>query len=354
MPAEVLGCRREGLMAGGWAVGGGPFIYPSHVGFAVGSEFAGRHFILEIHYDNPGQKSDFYDSSGMRFYYTNKLREYDAGLLSGGVVTSKWMMIPPKQQAWKTVGYCSKQCTEEALKNSPLPEGGIKIFSSNLHTHLAGRAAWTQHIRNGVELPEIDRDDNYDFNFQDARTLEREIHFKPGDEIIQTCIYNTMDRENMTYGGAATTDEMCLNYLTYYPFLPNMSRVCRSIDLQAGSAMLKKYYPELKSPTKAMRNPIMASNKIWTKEMIDDYKKMLDGQTGYSATSHGCKNRNSYNLNLTLEEAVKDKYQIPIPKITTPLPKPTDNCKDVNSSAITLSVWFLSHVVCLVAVTILT
>ena len=29
-----------------------------------------------------------------------------------------------------------------------------------------GRATWTKHYRNGVELPEIARDDNYDFNFQ--------------------------------------------------------------------------------------------------------------------------------------------------------------------------------------------
>lgn len=30
----------------------------------------------------------------------------------------------------------------------------------------SGRATWTKHVRNGVELPEIVRDDNYDFNFQ--------------------------------------------------------------------------------------------------------------------------------------------------------------------------------------------
>lgn len=29
-----------------------------------------------------------------------------------------------------------------------------------------GRAIWTKHVRNGKELPEIGRDNNYDFNFQ--------------------------------------------------------------------------------------------------------------------------------------------------------------------------------------------
>lgn len=29
-----------------------------------------------------------------------------------------------------------------------------------------GRAAWTKHVRKGKELPEITRDNHYDFNFQ--------------------------------------------------------------------------------------------------------------------------------------------------------------------------------------------
>ena len=31
---------------------------------------------------------------------------------------------------------------------------------------LLGRAAWTKHICKGKELPDIARDNNYDFNFQ--------------------------------------------------------------------------------------------------------------------------------------------------------------------------------------------
>ena len=42
------------------------------------------------------------------------------------------------------------------------------IFLSSL-----GRAAWTRHIRNGKELPEIARDNNYDFNFQVRIELSR-------------------------------------------------------------------------------------------------------------------------------------------------------------------------------------
>lgn len=40
------------------------------------------------------------------------------------------------------------------------------FIESYCYTFPLGRATWTKHVRNGVELPEIVRDDNYDFNFQ--------------------------------------------------------------------------------------------------------------------------------------------------------------------------------------------
>lgn len=39
-------------------------------------------------------------------------------------------------------------------------------FEHILSVYFLGVATWTKHYRNGVELPEIARDDNYDFNFQ--------------------------------------------------------------------------------------------------------------------------------------------------------------------------------------------
>lgn len=34
-----------------------------------------------------------------------------------------------------------------------------------------GRAAWVRHIRNGQELPNIARDDHYDFNYQVIKNI---------------------------------------------------------------------------------------------------------------------------------------------------------------------------------------
>ena len=39
----------------------------------------------------------------------------------------------------------------------------------------------------------------------------------PGDELIFNCLYNTVGRDEFTFGGQATYEEMCLNFLLYYP-----------------------------------------------------------------------------------------------------------------------------------------
>ena len=59
------------------------------------------------------------DSSGLRFYYTKQLREYDAGVLQVGAFIDNTLMIPPKETNWEINGFCSEECTREvcSLKN---------------------------------------------------------------------------------------------------------------------------------------------------------------------------------------------------------------------------------------------
>jgi len=47
-----------------------------------------------------------------------------------------------------------------------------------------------------------------------------------GDALITTCWYKTMDRDNITLGGFAISDEMCVNYVHYYPKID--LEVCKS------------------------------------------------------------------------------------------------------------------------------
>ena len=58
------------------------------------------------------------------------------------------------------------------------PEG-IMVFASQLHTHLSGFKVVTKHFRGGVELPELNRDDHYNSNFQEIRILPKPVHVLP-------------------------------------------------------------------------------------------------------------------------------------------------------------------------------
>ena len=49
---------------------------PDHVGIPLGEEHGGAtYFMLETHYDNPARHQNVVDHSGLRIFYTDKLRE---------------------------------------------------------------------------------------------------------------------------------------------------------------------------------------------------------------------------------------------------------------------------------------
>ena len=88
----------------------------------------------ETHYNNPELISNREDSSGLRLYYnTNKLRKYDIGILEIGLEYSAKNSIPPGQSNFDLQGHCVPECTRVGL-----PNGGINIVASQLHTHLTG------------------------------------------------------------------------------------------------------------------------------------------------------------------------------------------------------------------------
>ncbi|CAH3036714.1 unnamed protein product [Pocillopora meandrina] len=348
-----------------WAVGGTAFYYPPKAGYPVGTSNSTRTFFLELHYDNPDAIEGRKDSSGIRFYYTSHLREYDAGIMCVGERISKFAIIPPKQESWLTVGYCPKECYQEDLQATKLPEKGIKVFAALLHTHLQGRATWTKHVRNGVELPEIARDDHYDFNFQDIQVLREEAHIKPGDDLIHFCKYETMDRDTLVQAsvisgpskkavgfftavtplsisissdcnknmpslislymvhdrvtdnvlllhlqaGFSTTQEMCLNYMFYYPRMVNATAYCSSSLRKPVYDFIKERFPSLKESK--WSNPLIGANISWTKELVSDLRKRFDEAETF----------------LSYCRARPNNYTYPIPKITKPLPPRQSNCR---------------------------
>ena len=60
--------------------------------------------------------SDIVDSSGLKLYYTEELRQYDAGyLLTGLSPGDKYsQIIPQKQEKFYSYGYCPRECLDNA------------------------------------------------------------------------------------------------------------------------------------------------------------------------------------------------------------------------------------------------
>lgn len=90
----------------------------------------------ETHYNNPDLVANRADSSGMRLYYTAKLRPNDIGILEIGLEYSAKNSIPPGQANFELQGHCVPECTRIGL-----PANGINVVASQLHTHLTGEQA---------------------------------------------------------------------------------------------------------------------------------------------------------------------------------------------------------------------
>lgn len=211
MPPEWSYCLATNTWA--WAVGSEGETLPPNVGIPLGENFNGAtYFMLETHFDNPAFHQDLVDSSGLRIFYTSELREHDAGMILLGSEVNFLHLIPPLQESFTTVGRCTSACTQKGLDGD-----GITILHGVLHSHLAGRKMRLRFIRNGQELPMIAEDNNYDFNYQVSREPPIETKVLPGDELLLECDYNTRFRDEPTFGGLSTREEMCLGFFWYYP-----------------------------------------------------------------------------------------------------------------------------------------
>ncbi|XP_061763272.1 dopamine beta-hydroxylase isoform X2 [Nerophis ophidion] len=222
-PSKLNFCRH---VLAAWAMGAEAFYYPPHAGLPVGGHAASRFLRLEVHYHNPLRIAGRRDSSGIRLHLTPSLRRYDAGIMELGLVYTPIMAVPPQQHTFYLSGYCTSDCTRTAL-----PPGGVFIFASQLHTHLAGRGVRTVLVRGGKEVEVVQEDTHFSTHYQSIRVLKKIVQVLPGDALITRCTYNTWDRDRPTVGGFGIMEEMCVNYVHYYP--RTHLEVCKShLDLE--------------------------------------------------------------------------------------------------------------------------
>ncbi|KAG2438585.1 hypothetical protein HXX76_005135 [Chlamydomonas incerta] len=192
----------------GWAPGLGETYAPEEAALAFGAGTL-RYVTLEVHYSNYEGVPAQVDSSGARLFHSSVLKKYDMAVLELG---SEVIAVPP-DASWSTKAVpCPAACTARWLSRP------TTVVASFYHMHALGRSMITRHVRDGVELPPLGRRDYFDFGFQtlvevpaNARTL------LPGDSLVTQCSYSGAGRTNTTEYGLSSRDEMCYNFLYYYP-----------------------------------------------------------------------------------------------------------------------------------------
>ncbi|GJP54932.1 hypothetical protein CLOM_g13941, partial [Closterium sp. NIES-68] len=195
-----------------WAWGGRPFTFPDNVGYPIGPSYFTK-FVLEMHYTNPEAIDDIIDSSGIYLKLAPAPTLMDASIMKVGLVDHRALIrIPPGMPSWTQAGSCPSECTASVFKNE-----SVKLIGSILHQHNIGRQMYTEVIRGGSEVATINRIDYYDFASQQTVPVLPEFELLPGDELRTTCVWDSTARETETKGGLAAEDEMCVDYLVYYP-----------------------------------------------------------------------------------------------------------------------------------------
>jgi len=86
--------------------------------------------------------------------------------------------------------------------------------------HQIGSRMFTTQWRNGEYLGDLNHADYYDFDFQQTTPMNKTI--KRGDRLNTHCIYNSLRRQNPTKFASGSRDEMCIDFITYYPRMPDV------------------------------------------------------------------------------------------------------------------------------------
>lgn len=109
---------------------------------------------LEIHYNNPNLVSNVVDNSGVRFYYTTKLRANNMFIYEYGdpFVRLKGTPVGSSSSSTQLSKFylhafnCPTTCSSFTLS------GPITVVREYLHMHKTGARAYNAQIRNGAVI----------------------------------------------------------------------------------------------------------------------------------------------------------------------------------------------------------
>lgn len=193
-------------LVAGWAPGGGNLELPVEAGFP--EEKGTTHWVIQLHYNNALNLPGATDRSGYQFCTTDKLRPNDAGVLAFG---STNFNIPPRSTTSITCDY--------TLNDSRF--NGVKFFNASPHMHTLGQSMSTVRLPGGKGTPETVFDQP-SFSFENQSNFPINKTGAKGDVFRTNCTYkNTTD--SVVKFGEGTADEMCFDFLAYYPAIPDQT-----------------------------------------------------------------------------------------------------------------------------------
>lgn len=189
-------------------------------GIVVGEAASIKSLRIEVHYDNLDVEQGILDDGTG---YVVSLMPNDGEFTEVGTITTGTINLnlpegaPKGSEETHAWGTCT--IPEE------VGEEGITVLFNAWHMHLAGRSMWAQVVRDGEEIAELGRQNFYDWNFQMARgAVEEGTKLYPGDTLITHCLFDTVGYSQTTTYGQETSDEMCFDFIMYFPRNPVLNR----------------------------------------------------------------------------------------------------------------------------------
>jgi hypothetical protein len=190
-----------------WTPGASSIVMPDVAGVVWGS-YDTEYIMIETHYDNPDLLSNEVDSTSFNVYFTTKLRQYDAGMMTFGKYPDK-ISVPPGIKAYDIPTTCGSTCTNTQ-------GGNITVFAYQPHGHQIMSKLYS-NIVNADGSKFTLKEDPFSFHSQLFIQLPTPIILTPGWSATTICTYDSSGKTVVTKGGVASDQEMCANFVMYYP-----------------------------------------------------------------------------------------------------------------------------------------
>jgi hypothetical protein len=198
----------------GWAVGGKRLVLPTAAGIPIGGSST-RYVIVEFHINNPSHLTGVNVAGlGVNLTTTTVLRTHNAATLTTG---DNGIQMPTSQHQPNYIAAGASEvkletsCASACTSTFPSP---INLYASFLHMHAVGKKIWLTRTA-GAEVSVVDARQYWNFGFQDTPAINATV--SPGDKLNLHCVYDSSLYSSAVSFGLASSNEMCMAFLFYYP-----------------------------------------------------------------------------------------------------------------------------------------